>query len=447
MADLGATAPRLEVAAALIAEAESGEKYGKVSQVTLLFWTRIQRFISLLLVCACLCLAYQSGWYSRFPVRPVQRERPALGVAPVEEAAGGSRELGQAPVGGGSAGKWGRGAGGAAAAVAAAAAAAQAQPAHETVAEQRAAAAEAEAAAAASEPVHEAALPPSWEEAPANSCSGFFGHGYSTVYPLVGKLPPTAQAAGGAGAGAAAPGALSCRYHTALTATFCQASALVLHPDRIKVSQGGEALEAVMGRADEAELPVFSAGAAELIEEGLDALPEGGSAAAAESSGQPLPNFKASTLASHLTADPFKLALLASLRTVSAADAAAPVCATRVREPVLALTRMEYVNLFHTSTDWYNVWSMARILGLEPVAGAEVDAMVATAKSGGLTPTTLVTSFFGAPKFPAHILFLDGHNEGAMDEGWLGLFISISYIKHFRPGAVCFDNIALAPFG
>ena len=119
----------------------------------------------------------------------------------------------------------------------------------------------------------------------------------------------------------------------------------------------------------------------------------------------------------------------------------------RVREPVLAVTRMEYANLFHTTTDWYNAWSVARVLGLEPIAGEALAAMVAFAAGGGLTPSTLVTPFAGAPKVPAHVVFLDGHNAGPMDEGWLGLFPSVSYIKHFAPGPLCLARAIFAPFG
>jgi hypothetical protein len=72
--------------------------------------------------------------------------------------------------------------------------------------------------------------------------------------------------------------------------------------------------------------------------------------------------------------------------------------------------------------------------------------MAARAAGGALTPSTVATPFTDSPKVPAHVVFLDGHNAGPMDEGWLGLFVSISYIKHFR-GPACFERMIFAPFG
>jgi len=63
-----------------------------------------------------------------------------------------------------------------------------------------------------------------------------------------------------------------------------------------------------------------------------------------------------------------------------------------------------------------------------------------------LTPRSLLTPFTDAPKFPAHIVFLDGHNAGPVDRGWLSLFLSVSYAKHFS-GPTCFDHLIYAPFG
>jgi hypothetical protein len=85
--------------------------------------------------------------------------------------------------------------------------------------------------------------------------------------------------------------------------------------------------------------------------------------------------------------DPYKMAMLEKTRVVRA-DAAldARRCATRVRDRVIAVTRMEYANLFHTSTDWYNVWSAARGLGVEPVSGDALAAVAARAAAAYAPP-------------------------------------------------------------
>jgi glycoprotein 2-beta-D-xylosyltransferase len=136
-------------------------------------------------------------------------------------------------------------------------------------------------------------------------------------------------------------------------------------------------------------------------------------------------------------ADRYKRDVLLSVALVRDAAAEPRVCAQRVRGPVVFVTRMEYANLFHTSTDWYNVWSAARAAGLAPTLDFVAE---------GLTPRSLVTPHTAAPKFNAHIVFLDGHNAGPMDEGWLSLFLSVSYAKHFE-GPTCFDRVIYAPFG
>jgi hypothetical protein len=62
-------------------------------------------------------------------------------------------------------------------------------------------------------------------------------------------------------------------------------------------------------------------------------------------------------------------------------------CGVHVKDTVIMLTRMEYANLFHTSTDWYNTWSTARILGLEPVGPG-----YRSHTTGGAAPPAQATS-------------------------------------------------------
>jgi len=55
----------------------------------------------------------------------------------------------------------------------------------------------------------------------------------------------------------------------------------------------------------------------------------------------------------------------------------------------VALTRSEYANLYHTVSDWYNVF--------------------------------LLTQFFNVTQ-PAHVLLVDAHPAGPLDDAWNVLF-------------------------
>ena len=292
-----------------------------------------------------------------------------------------------------------------------------------------ASAAAAAAAAAAGGPAHseEEVPPPSWNASAPDTCAGFFGNGYNPPVPLHAQL--------------------ACSIHTSLNAHFCSAVAAVLHPSRVGMSRGGEVMANVMGRTEEAELPKWDVGAVELAVDGVAAFGEVGAAAAAAAApppptGEPLKAESVNAATSRMAdTDAMKAEMLKATRTVKGPQR----CASRITDPVFAVTRMEYANLFHTSTDWYNVWSVARSLGHELVGGDVLAAVTARGKAQ-LPLTTVFSPFTSSSKFPIHILFLDGHNAGPMDEGWLGLFASITYVKHFE-GPACFDNIIFAPFG
>jgi hypothetical protein len=96
-------------------------------------------------------------------------------------------------------------------------------------------------------------------------------------------------------------------------------------------------------------------------------------------------------------------------------------------------------------TDWYNTWQVAHILGYTPSSEYAASALE------GLTPQmrnreAQAPRSTDTPRLPLHVVFLDGHNAGPMDDGWLALFLSFNYIKHL-PDGVCFEDAILAPFG
>jgi len=56
-----------------------------------------------------------------------------------------------------------------------------------------------------------------------------------------------------------------CFYSETLRTSICEGTNMIMYPKKIKMSKGGEALDAVMGRNEEEELPYFTPGAFEVM--------------------------------------------------------------------------------------------------------------------------------------------------------------------------------------
>jgi hypothetical protein len=216
-----------------------------------------------------------------------------------------------------------------------------------------------EAAAAAAAPVLD------WSRVAGGSgCDAYFGNGFAEEHVVV---------AGSSGPdGAPQLPAVACYRNPLTDASYCRLSDLVMDPGRIAMSRGGEALDAVMGRREEDETPRFEDGAFEVLVD----LPQGQVlsravpvvATAAEAAqarvGEPVPGrngFSGSALSRFLSAShSYTAGMLSHMGVVDfAADASstrggkAPATRGVVRvvdDPVIFVTRMEYANLFHTST-------------------------------------------------------------------------------------------------
>lgn len=177
---------------------------------------------------------------------------------------------------------------------------------------------------------------------------------------------------------------------------------MVMHPEKIHMSTGGEPLESVIGRTDDEELPKFSTGAFEIV------VPSTGSSKVTDWS-------IAGTLLDTLLPageirDHKMRFLFRSIRTTSADQV---TCSEEVMAPTLLVTRFEYANLFHTATDWYSAYVASRVVGLE---------------------------------HRPNVLFVDGHCQSPMDDGWDTLFSNVRYAKNFT-GAVCFNHVIFTPLG
>jgi hypothetical protein len=89
-------------------------------------------------------------------------------------------------------------------------------------------------------------------------------------------------------------------------------------------------------------------------------------------------------------------------------------CQTTIPGTTIFLTRYEYCNLYHTTTDWWN-------------------------------------TFFALPTLDSakftHFVFLDAHPQGSLDAVWGFMFANVTYVQHLPKGGVCFEKAVLVPPG
>jgi glycoprotein 2-beta-D-xylosyltransferase len=82
----------------------------------------------------------------------------------------------------------------------------------------------------------------------------------------------------------------------------------------------------------------------------------------------------------------------------------------------LFLTRYEYVNLYHTMTDFFNTFLSY------PIVDHDNEQQV-------------------------NVVFLDGHAKGNLDSVWRQVFGKTAYVKHLPEGGVCFNRVVFIPPG
>ncbi|CAM6113725.1 unnamed protein product [Calypogeia fissa] len=239
------------------------------------------------------------------------------------------------------------------------------------------------------------------------ACEGFFGHGFTEEHRIIESRCKDEDGRTNSSRWSGESdvcGSFRCFFSETLKTSVCEGKNILMNPERIKVSRGGEALDEVIGRQEEEELPEYGEGAfqvqlsrhwhpkllssAGVIDEiSVDKL-------------MPKGQINQHTLRS----------LLLNLRSV---DSSSIVCSERVHEPTLFVTRYEYANLFHTSTDWFSAYISSRVTGLQ---------------------------------HRPHVVFLDGHCKSPMDDAWKAMFSSVTFAKHYS-GSVCFDHAIFAPLG
>jgi glycoprotein 2-beta-D-xylosyltransferase len=89
-------------------------------------------------------------------------------------------------------------------------------------------------------------------------------------------------------------------------------------------------------------------------------------------------------------------------------------CSETIPGFTLFLQRYEYVNLYHTMTDWFNTWLAYREFGSANVAG---------------------------------VVILDAHPAGSLDELWSTLFGNVQRVQRLVAAKSCFESAVLVPPG
>ncbi|GMP65166.1 hypothetical protein CsSME_00026092 [Camellia sinensis var. sinensis] len=225
---------------------------------------------------------------------------------------------------------------------------------------------------------------------PSRSCESYFGNGFTRRIDLL-KSSLSDHRTGGW---------FRCFYSETLRSSICEGGRVRMHPDKIRMSIGGERLEAVMGRGEDEELPVFESGAFDV--EVVDRSSHGRKLVDDEFLNQYV---QFGAVSQHTMRG-----LVDSVKLVGASDFQ---CSEWVEEPTLLVIRFEYANLFHTVTDWYSAYVASRVTGL--------------------------------PNRP-NVVFVDGHCVAPLEETWRALFSSVRYAKNFS-SPVCFRHAILSPLG
>jgi glycoprotein 2-beta-D-xylosyltransferase len=195
-----------------------------------------------------------------------------------------------------------------------------------------------------------------------------------------------------------------CQVNNDTRTVFCNFENLRIDTDLMKmVALGGEVLSTVMGRTEETEFPTYQRGTF---------------------STSTKPNFDVPT---EFRSDLHYVEnVLNSLRYPSPKNKYKIdlTCKKTYPGTTLFVTRYEYVNLYHTITDWWNAFSVL--------------------------PRTNYNFLLneGISK-PDRVVFLDGHAQGLLDSTWETLFGEYHYIKHIgvRDGGICFERAIFIPPG
>ena len=208
-----------------------------------------------------------------------------------------------------------------------------------------------------------------------------------------------------------------CQANLSLITVFCNFENLRIDASKINmVAKGGEILSTVMGRDEMDEYPTYEVAAF--------ATPTKPNIEIKLELGSPLRDtlhYMKYVLGSMEWPRKKNQELFSNLDMT---------CQQTFSGTTLFITRYEYVNLFHTLTDWWNAFFVLP----RNHPGVDDDT------SAGLS---------GIAK-PDRVVFLDGHAEGILDSVWETLFGSTHFIQHMdngKSGRICFERAIFVPPG
>lgn len=176
----------------------------------------------------------------------------------------------------------------------------------------------------------------------------------------------------------------------------CQFKNLRLNPSLVKSeNRGGEPLESVMGQSGKAEVLRYEPGAFTVSSSALQQVP--------------------SEMGTHFH---YLKDVLKSFHSYNNNNND-PACTHFWKGTTLFLTRYEYVNVYHTMTDWWNTFF-----------SIPVDSS-------------------GVLKLPINIVFLDSHPQGNLDIVWKDLLGGkVTHARHFNTSTtICFEMARFVPPG
>jgi glycoprotein 2-beta-D-xylosyltransferase len=182
-----------------------------------------------------------------------------------------------------------------------------------------------------------------------------------------------------------------CQINKHTYMVFCNFENLKIDVSKITSDSGGEPLSSVMGRAESKELPRY--------EKGAFTTPK-------------LPSFNVPDryrMNLHYVKDVLNSLVYPTKKNQGKTDM---TCTETWQGTTMFITRYEYVNLFHTMTDWFNTF-----LSLPP----EDDHV--------------------------RVVFLDAHAEGNLDSVWNDVFAKFTYVQRLPEGGVCFEKAIFIPPG